>query len=191
MGGRRGRGGCREVGTFSSSVFIFIKTKTGSRQCISNRDEKRRRKGLWESSSSFSRSRFLWEQELLCVAGAAPPPCTWPAPLSPALPLCGQLFCPLRPRRPPPHRAPGCVQQQHPLWEKPRGLSIWAEANPQAGERQAAGSQPAAHGPPRPAFCFWPHFLFPPLAGCDHCFFPLSMRSACIAHRFSIRSSCA
>lgn len=43
-----GGGCCREVGAFSSSVFIFIKTKIGSRQCISNRDEKRKRKGLWE-----------------------------------------------------------------------------------------------------------------------------------------------
>lgn len=97
---------CLEVGNaFFSMVFNFIKTKIPRRQCISNRDLTRNRKGLRSQATPSAQHWFLWEQERLCVAWASPhsPLPFMPGPSALGLYLCGQLFfcvahspCPLR-----------------------------------------------------------------------------------------------
>lgn len=104
-------------GASSSPVFIFIRTKITRRQCVSNRDEKRKRKGLWEvglliqRNSGFygNRSGIVWLVQL-----PLPPPSVG-AQLSLHC-VCAANFSPLHSSP-----APGGPQRQRPSPRKREG----------------------------------------------------------------------
>lgn len=120
---------CLEVGSiFFSTVFIFIKTQITRRQCISNRDLKRKRKGLWEVklllqlNSGFygNKGCFVWLEPL-------------PPPTAPDNVFVWPTFLLLHSSSLPPSVSSNNTHC-HRSRKEIKTHSIWAELNHEAGK---------------------------------------------------------
>lgn len=147
------KAGCLEVGSiFFSTDFIFIKTQITRRQCLSNRDLKRKRKGLWEVklllqlNSGFygNKGCFVWQEPL-------------PPPTAPDNVFVWPTFLLLHSSSLPPSVSSNNTHC-HRSRKEIKTHSIWAELNHEAGKWP--GRWELAFAQRTGASCFIPGLLF-------------------------------